>query len=316
MRWIAALATFPGFAARAAAHGQEPVSGSELWFRWDLEPAIVLPLLLFSAWYAGGAWRLWQRAGTGRGLSRRQALSYFAGVITLVIALVSPLDAAAANLFSLHMVQHLLLILVAPPLLVTGAADVAFLWALPLSWRRGFGRFEHGIGRSLLGESGAGAPLLVVLLATGVLWVWHLPVLYDLAVRVEGVHIAEHMAFLATAILFWVTVLRLRPRDHVRNGFRILYVFAMALQGSMLGALLTFAARPLYRSHLETAPLLGFDPLVDQQLAGLIMWVPPALLYVGVAAYLFVNWLEALNARGSGAIRRAETFAIDSRQRD
>lgn len=296
MRWALSVALAALLAAKAAAHG-EASSPSETWAHWDLNPAVVLTIVFFTGWYTLGLYRLWSRAGMGRGLSRRQATAWFTGIAALVIALISPLDAAAANLFSLHMVQHLLLILVAPPLLVTGAADVAFLWALPVSWRRRFGRFEHGIGRSLMGESGATAPLMIVLLATAVLWLWHLPVLYDLAVRVEAVHIGEHAAFLVTAILFWVTVLRLRPRDHVRNGVRILYVFGMALQGSMLGALLTFASRPLYQSHVATAPAWGLDPLVDQQLAGLIMWVPPALLYVGVAAYLFVSWLNALERR-------------------
>jgi putative membrane protein len=284
-------------AAKVAAHGEAASRPTDLWRQWDMDLAVVLPLLVATLWYGTGLYRLWGRAGVGRGISPWLAGAYAGGTIVLVIALVSPLDAAANALFSLHMVQHLLLILVAPPLLVVGAADVAFLWGLPRAWRRRFGRFEHGLGRGLSGETSPVVPLCVVLLATGVLWLWHVPDLYDLAVRVEAWHIAEHAGFLVTALLFWATVLRLRPRDHVNNGLRLVYVFGMAMQGSLLGALITFATRPLYQSHLATAPPWGLEPLVDQQLAGLIMWVPPALLYLGVVAYLFVHWLNAVDAR-------------------
>ncbi len=282
-----------------------PLGGTgsrSIWQQWDFSAAVVLPLVVGAALYLRGLVRVWGRAGIGRGIRRREAGAFGGGMLVLVVALISPLDAAAASLFSLHMVQHLLLILIAAPLLVAGAADVALLWALPRRRRSGFGRFEHRLGRWLGGREGAanGAAtgrLLVVLLATATLWIWHVPALYDLAVRREAVHVAEHASFLVTALLFWASVARLRPRDHLGNGLRILAVFAMALQGSMLGALITFASRPLYLSHQAVAPVLDLDPLTDQQIAGLIMWVPPGLLYTGVAAYLFVHWLNAVGAR-------------------
>ena len=146
--------------------------------------------------------------------------------------------------------------------------------------------------------------VVVVLLATGALWIWHVPALYDLAVQRQSVHVTEHVSFLVTALLFWASVIRLRPRDHAGNGMRILSVFAMALQGSMLGAVITFASRPLYISHQAVTPALRLDPLTDQQIAGLIMWVPPGVLYTGVAAYLFVHWLEAVGERRDSPSRR------------
>jgi cytochrome c oxidase assembly factor CtaG len=94
-------------------------------------------------------------------------------------------------------------------------------------------------------------------------------------------------------------VLRLRPGDHAGNGLRVLYVFAMALQGSILGALLTLASRPLYASHAVIPPGWGLEPLADQQLAGLIMWVPPAVIYIGVSGYLFMAWLRAVGERSA-----------------
>lgn len=266
---------------------------------WSTELSVILPLLVALAFYPVGLTKLWRRAGAGRGISIAAAAMYFAGIVALVIALISPLDALAERLFSVHMVQHLLLILVAPPLLIAGKPDLALLWALPKRWRTGFGRFERGLAaRLFVRRSRASiAPLVIVLLATGTLWLWHVPALYDLAVRNEAVHWAEHVSFLVTSLLFWTGILRLRPHDRADNGLRILFVFGMALQGGLLGALLTFSARPLYTSHLDTAVEAGIAPLVDQQIAGLIMWVPPALLYIGVASWLFVGWLRSTRHR-------------------
>ena len=230
----------------AGAHGGAASPGS-LWSAWNLDPAVVIPIVLAAWIYARGLRRLWRHAGAGRAISRRRALAYAAGIAALAGALLSPLDAAADVLFSVHMIQHLTLIFVAAPLLILGAPDVAFLWALPARWRPGGGRIGVRLGRSLGGGVEVGpAPLIVVLIATGVLWMWHLPLLYDLAVRNAALHWAEHASFLVTALMFWASVLRLRPRDHSGNGLRILYASGMALQGSILGALITFAGRPLY----------------------------------------------------------------------
>lgn len=284
--------------ASALAHGGAAPADSGLWRQWDLSPEVSLPLSAATALYVAGVLRLWRRAGAGRGISRWRTAAFGSGVLVLAIALVSPLDTAAAERFSLHMVQHLLLIVVAPPLLVAGAAETAFLWGLPPRWRRGYGRFTRAAAGWLTStDRAAGNRALVVALATGVLWVWHVPALYDLAVRNEPVHFAEHLSFLVTAVLFWMTVLRLRPGPRAANGARILSVFAMALQGAMLGALITFAAEPLYASYRSGSGVADLDPLADQQLAGLIMWIPPGLLYAGVAARLFVSWLEAVGTR-------------------
>ncbi|MBN1239387.1 MAG: cytochrome c oxidase assembly protein [Gammaproteobacteria bacterium] len=307
---LAALSAVPACALlpRAAlAHGEaHGPAGFDFWSEWSARPGVVIPILIGVAIYYTGIYRLWSRAGAGRGISRLRAASYTLGIATLIAALMSPLDSMSAALFSLHMVQHLLLILVAAPLLVLGAPEVALLWALPAASRRRAGRWENRVARSIAGpvEGGGKGPLLVVLLATGVLWVWHAPQLYDLAVRNDAVHTAEHAGFLITAVLFWATVLRIRERERLANGARVLYVFAMALQGSILGALITFASRPLYASHLEITREWGLEPIVDQQLAGLIMWVPPSLLYIGVTAWLLVGWLDAIGARRAARERR------------
>ncbi|HEU4616564.1 MAG TPA: cytochrome c oxidase assembly protein [Gammaproteobacteria bacterium] len=297
-RTAALLAALWSVPALAHGPGLEP-DEFHFWSAWSARPGVALPLLAAIGIYYAGLDRLWRHAGVGRGISRRRAASFTAGLAVLAIALMSPLDALTASLFWVHMVQHMLLILAAPPLLVLGAPEVALLWALPRAWRRRTGRIENRIARAIVGpvEGGGAGPVVVAILATGVLWVWHMPQLYDLAIENDAVHTAEHTGFLVTAILFWATVLRLTARERLGNGLRILYVFAQALQGSILGAVITFAARPLYDVHAEIPLAWGFDPLVDQQIAGLIMWVPPAVLYLGVSAYLFVGWLDAVRVR-------------------
>lgn len=299
MRFTAGAAAMLAIAAHPGlllAHGAAADDGN-FWQRWDFSPSIVVPLLLAISWYVRGITRLWQKAGVGRGVSRGQVAAYAAGVAVLILALVSPLAALAGSTFSWHMVQHLLLIVVAPPLLVAAAPETAFLWALAPHCRSAFGRFSHRVGAWLSGSGDDQSALVVaVSLAAGALWLWHIPGLYDLAVRNEAVHYAEHLTFLTTALLFWTSILRLRPRAYAAIGARIVAVFAMALQGSMLGALITFAARPLYASYLAVPGSRNTDALTDQQLAGLLMWVPPGVLYALVAGWLFFRWLDAAGA--------------------
>lgn len=268
------------------------------WSEWSARPGVVLPIVIAALIYFVGLARLWRHASVGRGISRARAAAFTAGLLTLVAALMSPLDALSDALFSVHMAQHLSLIVVAAPLLVLGAPEVALLWSLPGSWRSAVGRVERRLARALVGsERGTGrGPVIVLVLATAVLWMWHAPALYDLALRSDAIHTTEHVGFLVTAILFWATVLR-RPRERLGNGLRILYVFAAGLQSSLLGALITFAARPLYAPHVDLAPAWGLPALEDQQIAGLLMWVPPAFLYLGVIVWLFATWFEALAER-------------------
>ena len=286
-------------------HGELPTGPADVWNHWPVRPSVVLPVLLSACAYTFGVDRLWQKAGVGRQISRVRASAFMVGTIVLLLALATPLDPLGEVLFSAHMIQHLLLILVAAPLLVAGAPEVAFLWALPPRGRKAVGGWVARAERALdTDERNALVSLAAVVIATGVLWAWHVPVLYDLAVENEWVHATEHAGFLLTAVLFWATILRLAPRSQLRNGVRVLLVFAMAVQGSVLGALITFARRPLYEAHAAIDPVWRITPLADQELAGLIMWVPPALLYIAVTAYLFVRWLEAVEERSRARERR------------
>ena len=275
--------------------GGAPATPAELLHHWTTAPSVVVPIALTALLYPMGLVSLWRRVGVGRGVQRWRAGAFGAGVLALIVAVVSPLDTAADVLFSAHMIQHLLLVLVAAPLLVAGAPERAMPWSIPLSGRRRVGRALHALRP--LGP--LAHPMPAVMIASGGLWVWHVPALYDLAVRNHTVHGLEHATFLLTAVLFWWSVLHVRTlRADAANGVRLLGVFAMAVQGSLLGALIAFASRPLYESHLEIPEAWGLTPLEDQQLAGLVMWVPPSAIYIGVAAFLFLGWMRSVPGAG------------------
>jgi putative membrane protein len=241
--------------------------------------------------YAAGLRRLW-RAGPGAPTGW-QAAAFAAGLATVAIALCSPLDTLAHGLFVAHMAQHMLLVMVAAPLLVLGAPGLPLAVALAPDWRRRLGRLRHRpavrAARDLLTR-----PLVAWAIHVGTLWAWHLPGPYQAALASDAVHAAEHASFLGTAVLFWWVVLSRAGRHRLAPGFAVLYLFAAALQGSALGALLTLAPAPLYPLQAAAAPPWGPAPLADQQLAGLVMWVPADLIYLGVAGTLFMRWLVSL----------------------
>ena len=270
----------------AASHGAsdhaEPSGSLQVWLDVGL---IALPAL-----YGLGLWRLWRRSGVGGGVAIWRAEAFFAGALVLALALTS-LDELADSAFAWHMFQHLLLISVTAPLLVLGSPLYVLAWTLPLRWRRAAARSWNASGwRALL--AALWHPLTVWVLATGVFWLWHVPRLYDAAVKDERLHALEHLSFLASSAAFWWVVFQPQGRRALNRGASVVYLFAAALQGSLLGALLTFARAPLYPVYMQSASLTGRDALADQQLAGLVMWVPSGVLYVSLAAVFFVQWLR------------------------
>lgn len=261
----------------------------ELWSAWGIEPAAGLALVATGGMYARGVQRAWTSAGRGRGIGRLHVLAFTGAMLATLVALASPLDALGGTLFSAHMVQHLLLVLVAAPLAALAAPDRAFTWALPDSMRRRAGRWTNLPPVAAVGGALA-LPLTAFVLHTAALWIWHVPAPYTAAVASDAVHAVEHATFLLTGLLFWWVVLR-RPRRRTGYGLAVMLVFASAMQSGLLGALITFASASWYPVHARGAALWGMTPLEDQQLAGLIMWVPAGLVYVVLGAALAAVWV-------------------------
>jgi putative membrane protein len=279
--------------AGAHAHGGAPPTPENIWYAWNLDPLIVLALALTSWLYARGVRALWQQAGRGRVIAPWQAAAYAGGISTLFIALVSPVDRLGLALFSGHMLQHVLLILVAAPLVVTGAPNLAFLWALPMDWRVRLGRWWKG-ARLLRGAwQVLSHPASVWTLHALALWIWHIPALYEAAIENPWIHALEHASFFGSALLFWWLLAQAGIRRQPGFGLALVLVFTTMMQGTLMGALITLASEPWYPIHALGAELWNLTPLEDQQLAGLIMWIPGAPVYLLAFLLLMRGWLRA-----------------------
>lgn len=269
------------------AHGA--VARDGLWTSWGGDPLALLAVGTLVVAYAAGANAARHRTPLAA-LVRRRATSGAAAVLVLLVSLASPLDAAAGTVFSAHMVQHLLLTAVAAPLLVLAAPVATIRRVLPLRWADPLlVAAARGVARI------AWWPLAATSAGLGVLSVWHIPALYEAALRSDLVHGLEHVTLLGGAALLWSAVLGAARRRQVLWSAGALGL--SALHASALGALLALSPRPWYGSHAEGAASWGIDPLADQQVAGAIMWVPTAAVHLGVLALLLHRWFRAAEQR-------------------
>ena len=237
-------------------------------FEWPLVGLVVAAVL-----YALG------RRAPGN-LSREAC--FYGGLLVLVAAIDSPVDTYADRLFWAHMVQHVLLTMVAPPLVLLGRPWPRCVRGLPLGARRVIARGLHACGFMA-------APVIAFVLFNGVLLAWHVPVLFDLTLRNEGVHDLEHALFFVTALLFWTHLAPTSRRPRLRPAQRIAYGIGAILVSWVLAVVLGFASQPLYAPYASLAHRPGgLSALADQQLAAGIMWVPasiPFTIAVLAAAY-------------------------------
>jgi len=256
---------------------------------WTFEPWVVICLGLSALLYGLGLARLWPKSGSGRARLRRRACSFFVGWIVLAAALVSPLDALGSLLFSAHMLQHEAMMIVAAPLLVLGRPFALWMWGLPSGWRKPVAMAVQGravqMGWSLLT-----LPVFAWLFHAAVLWLWHAPLLFEASLHSNAIHTLQHVSFFGSALLFWWAVLgdgSFRPQ----RGLSMLYIFTTMAHTGALGALLTWSGIVWYPSYVGAGEAFGMDALEDQQLGGLIMWVPGGLAYLIAGLALAAQWL-------------------------
>jgi putative membrane protein len=289
---ILALALAP---PAVRAHVPEaPASAPSLW-TWNFEPWLLVLLFVSGLAYAVGLRRLWAHAGVGRGVAKLQAWAFAGGWLALVVALVSPLDPLGGRLFSAHMVQHELLMVIAAPLLVVGRPLATWTWALSPPQRRTLGRLFQNRGWAGLWST-LTDPLVAWALHALALWAWHIPGAFNAALGNEYLHILQHFTFLGTALFFWWAVLGHDPRGRYGPGHSAAYLFTTMLHTGALGALLSLAPTPWYSAYVSQTAALGFDPVEDQQLGGLVMWVPAGLAYVIAALAVFGKMLTRVRA--------------------
>jgi putative membrane protein len=268
------------------------VGPARVWSTWAFDPVTVVLLACAAALYWRGLAKIAPRSHQ-RDVALRAA-AFYAGLVLCALALLSPLHALAEALFSAHMLQHLILMLVVAPLLVFGSAPLLLWLGTPRPLKARLRNPRHVLSGRL--RRIALNPAVVTLVYAVALWVWHLPGPYSAALEDPMLHALEHATFLGTSLLFWSLVIPSSVHRHTRYPVALAVVFFTALQSGGLGALLTFATQPLYAVHTRLAPLFDVRPLVDQQLAGLLMWVPPGAVYLVTMTILFLRWFRAMDA--------------------
>jgi putative membrane protein len=289
------IAMLLGNAQIIFAHEGKPHNWHDLWRAWSFEPLIVISLIVTASLFVWGLRNVWRHSGAGKGILKWEALAFAGGWFALFIALVSPVHAWGQVLFSAHMTQHEILMLAAAPLLVLGRPLIAFAWALPIGWSRRLGALAR---YELIQKSWRALtiPLVAWLIHAIALWTWHLPVLFEAVLHNEWVHTAQHLSFLLSALLFWWALIHGR-QGWMGYGAATLYVFTTSLHSGLLGALLTFSSSVWYPSYVGLTNSWGLTPQEDQQLGGLIMWIPAGVLYSVAGLALVAGWLREAEAR-------------------
>ncbi len=255
---------------------------------WRLDPIPLAMTLAAGALYLAGARRVWRTRGRAAFPPPRAGF-FFAGLAVVLVALESPVHAYADRVLSVHMAQHLLLTMVAAPLLVLGAPSILALQASTPSARRSV------LLPVLRGPAGRvlGWPMLGWILFAAVMWGTHFSPVYEAAVRSEGIHALEHVGYLAAALLFWFPVVGLDPSPRrLSHPARILYLFLSMPVTAVLGLSIYSAGHVLYPSYVASSRLLGLSPLSDQRLAGALMWEGGMLVMVVALGAVLFDWMD------------------------
>ena len=253
------------------------------------EPWIAIPMLAAAGLYGWGLFRLWRRSEHGRAALARGASIFLAGWAALAGATLSPLHQLGARSFTAHMVEHELIMLAAAPLLVWSRPLGVMLWAFATAGR-------HALAGIARGRLGGGAwrfisdPWMATVLQAAAIWVWHLPTLFDRALRAEAWHVAQHLCFFLSALIFWSGMLG--PRRSAWASAACL--FATSMVTGALGAFMALSVSPWYASYAALGlAAFGLTPTQDQQLAGILMWVPGGLFHAIVAIALLAPHLRS-----------------------
>ncbi len=275
----------------------DPVARAAL-SSWSWRPEVILPLITLGALFLVGWGRLRRR---GRGTDRRslgavwRPVSYIAGLLVIALALLSPFDTLVQQLFFTHMIQHLLLIMIAPPLLLLPNPMPFLLWGLPARLRLGAGAVINSLihRQSLVGRGLRWLTLPVVIWFLYIVLIigWHDPSLYNAALRYERVHDLEHLTMFAAGMLFWWTVTGAGPRLHknLSRVAKIAFILAVIPPNMALGIVLAFSPQPIYAFYSDMPRLWGISALDDQRISGIIMWIPGNMMhFMAALAIIFM----------------------------
>ena len=291
------------------AHSNIDSSLLPIWFDWELNPFIWAFALIALFLYTRG---LARSKGTRRKLHPWwKPFCYYTGVFAIITALLSPVDSLAYELFTFHMVQHLLLTLIGAPLVLLGSPMIPILRGIPRKIRSKFVNptLRHVAVRTFLKY--LSLPVVAwVIYVTSILG-WHTPPAYSLALTNEIVHDFEHLTFTLSGVLFWWNVIDPTPlRSNLSYLGRVPYIFLTTIPNFVLGAFITFASTPFYSHYAKRDLLFGLTAMEDQQIAGILMWIPGAIiLLITLLSILFLAMAEEEKNQ-----RKKESLTLPNRQ--
>lgn len=287
---------------------------------WELRPTVLLVLGTLAALYLVG-WRrlraLARKRPAGERPRKRAPLAagwklaaYWGGLLTLAIALISPVDVLSGQLLFMHMTQHLLLTMVAVPLLLVGNPFPVLVWGLPR-------RARHRVS-GLLNERSAIRRALAKVTAPGIVWLlyvcaligWHDPMLYDWALRNRFVHDLEHLSFFITTMLLWWHILGVAPRLHrsMTVGQRIVYTISVVPVSVIIGVVIAFATTPVYPYYASVPRIMNLSVIEDQIIAGILMWIPGSEMFFWVAIIVLT---QIVNAEAKKPVNPNPAWLVD-----
>lgn len=292
-RTSAAIVILAAAAGSLSAHGGE---AHERGPEWTFDPWIVVPIALAGGLYAAGALKLLERSSDRRFLIRSGA-AFCSGWLALVVALVSPVHFLGEHLFTVHMIEHELVMAVSAPLIVLARPVGVMFWGLPRPLRHAAGKAFKSVVAEKVWSFATGG-FVATMLHGAAIWAWHAPALFDATVTDLSLHRLQHLSFFATAIFFWWAVIW-----RLGRGMAAWHLFATMMHTSILGALIALAPHVAYVAQTQSAPEWGLTPLEDQQLAGIVMWVPGGIIYAAAALAVLALWITDSGAGGVHADR-------------
>ncbi len=260
--------------------------GSDFWLtQWNLEPSILIGTILITGLYLYAIGPLRKRHFPNEQVVTGQTIAFLSGTLIMFLALVSPLDELGDSyLFSAHMVQHLCLTILGPPLLLLGTPE----WMVKPALRN---KVIFKVAKVLT------YPVVAFVLYNADFWLWHAPPLYNATLENQTIHILEHLTFIVFGLLYWWPIFSpSKDLPRLTFGGQILYLFVSGMPSVLLGAGLTFSP-PLYAPYIAAPRIWGISAATDQQLGGLIMWVPVSIFYIVIMSVLFIRWMLQQEAK-------------------
>lgn len=296
---IHSLLSTQALAHSAHSHAEQAQATLDFWTAWTFSPLVLISLVGLSFIYFYG-WRgMRKRRSAQLQAATWQAYAFVLAIVILLIALISPVAGFSEVLGSMHMLQHTLILMVAAPLMAMASPRHIAMWSVPAAYWRTEWKFRHwaqtwGLVRLV-------RPFTIWLLYSLILWIWHLPILYEAALADPWIHDFQHISFFAASFFFWKMIFDPFARFRLYPGVGLAYIFVSTIHSMALGLLMTFAPRVWYFPYLQSAPLYGLSALEDQQIAGLIMWMPAGISYVAAAVYVSFKLVNPNSAKENRA---------------